>query len=140
MEAVEWGLNWLFNGYVYNTSYPMLRTMSVSRVYESIPADTNGNGKGIETRDYGYRPVYQGGMVIDAIIASGTPDADCGRDFDGDGSFQARHRVGLNVLVGDQVQNAQDLKGAGIDRYHVPSQCRLYDVGHRERRGTVEFL
>lgn len=85
-EYVKLGLNWLFNGYYYNTSNPMLKPLSIATQHGSDNPDTNGNGKGIETKDYGYRPIYQGGMVIDAIIASGTPDADSGRDFDGDGT------------------------------------------------------
>ena len=93
VEAVDWGLNWLFNGWYYSTSYPMLQTTNVTRVYESIPADTNGNGKGIQCRDYGYQPGYQGGMVIDAIVASGTPDADCGRDCDSDGANDTYREV-----------------------------------------------
>ena len=46
--------------------------------------DANGNGIGIQVTDG--RPIYQGGMVMDAIINSRTPSADCGRDFDGDGT------------------------------------------------------
>jgi len=91
-EYVEWGLNWLFNGYYSSTSYPMLKSLTVSTQLGGDP-DTNGNGIGIETRDYGYRPIYQGGMVMDAIIASGTPDADCGRDFDGDGTTDTYREV-----------------------------------------------
>ncbi len=76
VESVEKGLNWLFNGYVYGTSYPMLRPYGISTTPLGDDPDTNGNGIGIEVRDYGYRPVYEGGMIMDAIIASGTPDAD----------------------------------------------------------------
>src|SRR6202007_2556700 len=55
--------------------------------------DANGNGIGIEVIDNYPRSIYQGGMVIDAIISSGTPDADCGRDFDGDGSNDTYREV-----------------------------------------------
>jgi len=92
VEAVERGLNWLFNGYYYSTNYPMLRPLSISTQHGDNP-DTNGNGIGIEVRDYGYRPVYEGGMIMDAIIASGTPDADSGRDFDGDGNTDTYREV-----------------------------------------------
>lgn len=46
--------------------------------------DTNGNGKGIQVNSS--YPIYEGGMIMDAIINSRTPLADSGRDFDGDGS------------------------------------------------------
>ena len=92
VEAVEWGLNWLFNGYFSTTSYPMLQPYTISTQHDDDP-DTNGNGIGIEVRDYGYRPIYEGGMVMDAIIASGTPDADSGRDFDGDGNTDTYREV-----------------------------------------------
>jgi len=92
VEAVERGLNWLFNGYYYSTNYPMLRPLSILTQHGDNP-DTNGNGIGIEVRDYGYRPVYEGGMIMDAIIASGTPDADSGRDFDGDGNTDTYREV-----------------------------------------------
>jgi len=85
VEYVERGLNWLFNGYFYTTSYPMLQSKNIGNTPNGDDPDTNGNGIGIEVRDYGYRPVYEGGMIMDAIIASGTPDADSGRDFNGDG-------------------------------------------------------
>ncbi len=92
VEAVEGGLNWLFNGYFSTTSYPMLQPYTISTQHGDAP-DTNGNGIGIEVRDYGYRPIYEGGMIMDAIIASGTPDADSGRDFDGDGNTDTYREV-----------------------------------------------
>ncbi|HDN65290.1 MAG TPA: hypothetical protein ENF23_03190 [Methanosarcinales archaeon] len=91
-EYVERGLNWLFNGYYYSANYQMLRPLPISTQHGDNP-DTNSNGIGIEVRDYSYRPVYEGGMVMDAIIASGTPDADSGRDFDGDGSTDTYREV-----------------------------------------------
>ena len=93
VEAVEGGLNWLFNGYFSTTSYPMLQSYAIGNTPNGDDPDTNGNGKGIEVRDYGYRPVYEGGMIMDAIIASGTPDADSGRDFDGDGANDTYQEV-----------------------------------------------
>lgn len=84
-EVVKLGFNWLFNGYYSTTSYPMLYTMNIGTEHGTDNPDSRPNGKGIECRDYGYRPIYQGGMVMDAIVASGTPGADSGRDFDGDG-------------------------------------------------------
>jgi hypothetical protein len=91
-EYVERGLNWLFNGYYYSSSYPMLRALTISTQPGGNP-DTNSNGIGIEVRDYGYRPVYEGGMIMDAIIAAGTPGADSGRDFDGDGTNDTYQEV-----------------------------------------------
>lgn len=99
VEYVEWGLNWLFNGYYSSTSYLMLRSVNLTTQHGENP-DTDGNGKGIECRDYGYRPAYQGGMVIDAIVASGTPDADCGRDFDGDGLNETYREVVQDMCDG----------------------------------------
>ena len=84
-EYVERGLNWLFNGYYSTASYPMLNSRVIGNTPNGDNPDTNGNGFGIEVKDRYYRPVYEGGMIMDAIIASGTPDADSGRDFDGDG-------------------------------------------------------
>ncbi len=46
--------------------------------------DTNGNGRGIGVNSS--RPIYEGGAVIDALINTRTPNADSGRDFDGDGA------------------------------------------------------
>ena len=92
VEAAAWGLNWLFNGYYATTSYPMLQAVALTPQTFGDP-DTNGNGIGIEARDYGFMPVYQTGMVMDAIAASGTPGADSGRDFDGDGSTDTYQEV-----------------------------------------------
>jgi len=44
--------------------------------------DTNGNGRGIDLTEG--NDAYQLGMVMDALIATGTPDADCGRNLVGD--------------------------------------------------------
>ena len=93
VEAVDWGMNWLLNGYYSSTGYPMLQAYSIATQHGSDNPDTNVNGKGIEVRDYGYRPIYQGGMIMDAIIASGTPDADSGRDFDGNGANDTYRQV-----------------------------------------------
>jgi hypothetical protein len=93
VEAVEHGLNFLFNGYFSNTGYTMLNAYNIGIEHGSDNPDTNANGIGIETKDYGYRPVYEGGMVMDAIIASGTPDADSGRDFDNDGSTDTYREI-----------------------------------------------
>jgi len=91
-EYVQLGLNWLFNGYYYNTTYSMLQPTDIGDQASGDP-DTNGNGIGIGVRDRGYNPVYQSGMVMDAIVASGTPDADSGRDFDGDGTNDTYREV-----------------------------------------------
>jgi hypothetical protein len=92
-EYVDWGLNWLFNGWYYQNQYPMLRPYTIGMTGLGDNPDSRANETGIEVRDYGYRPVYEGGMVMDAIIASGTPDADCGRDFDGDGLNETYREV-----------------------------------------------
>lgn len=97
-EYVEYGLNWLFNGYYYSGSYPMLRPYTIGLTGQGHNADSNANGIGIEVRDYGYRPVYEGGMIIDAIIASGTPDEDSGRDFDGDAVNETYREVVQDML------------------------------------------
>jgi len=110
-EYVEAGLNWLFNGYYYSTSYLMLRPYNIGVVHGSDDPDSRPNGIGIEVRDYGYRPVYESGIVADAIIASGTPGADSGRDFDGDG---------LNETYGQVVQDMVDMLAWG--------QCDSYNA------------
>ena len=112
VESVAYGLNWLFNGYYYNTNYPMLRPYSISTTPNGHDPDTNSNGIGIDVRDYGYRPAYEGGMIMDAIIASGTPDADSGRDFDGDGS---------NETYGEVIQDMVDLYAWGQYDYTTGS-------------------
>ena len=66
--------------------------------------DTNGNGIGIEV--VGSREIYEGGMVMDAIINSRIPSADCGRDFDGDGT---------NDTYFDVVQDMCDMYAWGQD-------------------------
>ena len=94
-QAVAWGLNWLFNGYDTYQSEPMLRSFDVSAAQEGEYAEDynddgqldaadvalGANNRGIEV---GSNPCYQGGMIIDAIIASGTPNADTGRDINMD--------------------------------------------------------
>ncbi len=117
VEAVEGGLNWLFNGYYSNTNHPMLRPYSIS-VQSAGDPDTNSNGIGIDARDYSYNEVYQSGMVMDAIIASGTPDADSGRDFDGDGSTDTYREVIQDMC--DMYAFGQNDSGgsAGGWRYH----------------------
>ena len=85
VEAVQLGMNWLIQGYYSSASYPMLRARTIS-TQPAGNSDVNGNGFGIEVRDYGNRPIYQGGQIMDAIIASGVlPTDDTGRDFTGRG-------------------------------------------------------
>ena len=60
---------------------PILRALTLDLQHGDNP-DSNGNTIGIETYDGGnYLPVYQGGQVMAAIIASGTPSKLSGRDF-----------------------------------------------------------
>lgn len=74
VETVSRGLAYLFT---------RLAAYNISAQTYGDP-DTNGNGIGIQVTDG--RPIYQGGMVMDAIINSRTPSADCGVDFDSDGT------------------------------------------------------
>ncbi|RLB30468.1 MAG: hypothetical protein DRH20_16630, partial [Deltaproteobacteria bacterium] len=86
VRAVRLGMNWLLQGYRYDGRWPMLQAVAISAQAQGNP-DANGNGYGVEVRDYENRPVYQGGQIIDAIIASGVlPGDDTGRDFTGRGS------------------------------------------------------
>ena len=91
VEDVKNGLNWLFNGYWSDTSHPMLQAVAIAPQAYGNPDD--GNGIGIQVRDWDFSPAYEGGMIMDAIIASGTPYADCGRDFDGDGATETYKEV-----------------------------------------------
>ena len=61
---------------------PILRAIILDLQHGDDP-DSNHNTIGIETLDglNNYLPVYQGGQVMDAIIASGTPAKLSGRDF-----------------------------------------------------------
>jgi len=91
-EAVKLGMNWLMQGYYYNSSYPMLRALAVAVQHGDDPeaGQLVPNGYGIEVADYNpsyRRPIYQGGQIMDAIIASGVQPGDStGRDFTGRGS------------------------------------------------------
>ena len=83
VESVRLGLNWLIQGYYSNSSYPMLKAITIGAQSAGNP-DTNGNGYGIEVCDRSYRPIYEGGQIMDAIIASGVqPGEDTGRNFTG---------------------------------------------------------
>ena len=74
VETVSRGLAYLFT---------RLRAYSIGSQTYGDP-DANGNGIGIGVNSN--RPIYESGMVMDAIINSRTPSADCGRDFDLDGT------------------------------------------------------
>jgi len=113
VDAVERGFNWLFNGYYSSGTYPMLQPYSIGVVHGSDNPDSRPNGIGIQVRDYGYRPVYEGGMIMDAIVASGTPGADSGRDFDSDGTTDTYAEV------------LQDM----VDMY-AWGQCDSYQAGY----------
>jgi len=89
---VKRGLNWLFNGYYSNTNYLMLKPYAIGAEPGGDP-DSRPNGIGIEVRDYDYNPCYEGGMIMDAIIATHTPEKSCGRDFDGDGQPETYREV-----------------------------------------------
>jgi hypothetical protein len=82
VDAVAAGLAYLFNN--------QLQAVAIGPQTYGDP-DTNGNGIGITVRNS--RPIYEGGMVMDAIINSRSPAADCGVDFDGDGSTDTYRQV-----------------------------------------------
>ena len=108
VEVVKKGLNWLFNGWYRYSGRYMLRTYSIGMQPGGDP-DSRPNGKGIGVYDYSTgRPVYQGGMVMDAIIASGDPNADTERDFDGDGNTENYREV---------LQDMTDMYAWGQDDY-----------------------
>ncbi len=83
-EYVAKGLKFLIMGYVNNTSTPNLRSVSIGVQHGDNP-DANSNGIGIEVYGGQGRPIYEGGQIMDAIIASGTPGKLSGRDFVGNG-------------------------------------------------------
>ena len=96
VEAVQGGLNWLLHGYYRYGDRYMLRPFSIGVDGPSggtFNPDMNGNGKGIDAYDYSHSVCYQGGMIMDALIATGTPEKDTGRDFDGDGSTDSYRDV-----------------------------------------------
>jgi hypothetical protein len=85
-EYSHLGLNFLLLGYVGNVNNPNLRSVSIGLVRGTDDPDANGNGIGIEVYDGGQGlPTYQGGQVMDALVASGTPGKSSGRDFVGNG-------------------------------------------------------
>jgi hypothetical protein len=110
-QAVAYGLNFILKGWYESSNYPMLQAVNITTggtTGEGNP-DGNGNGIGIETYDayYSYSgtfvPVYQGGAVVDALIASGTPNASTGRIF-----------TGTHVATfGDVVQDMLDMYAWG---------------------------
>jgi len=112
VEAVKLGMNWLMQGYYSSpTSYPMLRALAVSTQHSDNPeaGQSSPNGYGIEVRDYGSRPIYQGGQVMDAIIASGVLPADLtGRDF-----TKTDGTIGKNWTYGELLQDMADMYAYG---------------------------
>lgn len=66
-ETVSRGLNRLF----LSLSAASVSS-SVSNPYGVFNPDGNGNGLGIRAGSY---PMYEGGMVLDALVSSGTPSA-----------------------------------------------------------------
>lgn len=83
-EYVYRGLKFLIMGNSGGT--PVLRSLTLSLQHGDDP-DSNGNTIGIEAYDLGIgQPIYQGGQVMDALIASGTPSKSSGRDFVGGGT------------------------------------------------------
>ncbi len=91
-EVVAAGLNWLLTGSFNGTQVLGPITLTANNTPDNANADMNGNGIGVQVAYPSYPP-YQGGIVMDAIISSGTPNADSGRDFDGDGSTDTYQQV-----------------------------------------------
>ena len=85
VESVRGGMNYLVKGYFQSSNLPELHAVNIA----GTASDVNANGYGIEV--YGWpgssRTPYQGGQIMDAIIASGVAPADStGRDFSGRGT------------------------------------------------------
>lgn len=111
VEAVQLGMNFLMKGYYYSGSYPMLRALNVSTQHSDNPeaGQISPNGYGIEVRDYDYRPIYEGGQVMDAIIASGVLPSDLtGRDF-----TRTDSTVVANWTFGQLLQDMADMYAYG---------------------------
>ena len=82
VDAVARGLSYLFD--------TRLQAQNIGLQHGDDP-DADGNGKGIDLKES--NDPYCLGMVMDAIVASGTPNADCGHDFDGDGTTDTYKEV-----------------------------------------------
>lgn len=113
VETVTGGLNALLHGYWNSTSGAFLESYNIPATNGpsglTFDCDTNDNGKGIQT-GYSGNSIYQGGMVIDALIATGTPAKDTGRDFDGDGNTETYYDVVQDMV--DQYLWGQDDSGS----------------------------
>ena len=108
VESVQLGMNWLIQGYYYSSSSPMLNAVSIGGQPAGDP-DTNGNGYGIQAHDYSSRMIYQGGQVMDAIIASGFQPTDLtGRDFS-----RTDGEVVKNWTYGELLQDMCDMYAGG---------------------------
>jgi hypothetical protein len=107
-EYVAGGLNFLLKGFASSTSYPVLQAVNIApRALDPYDnPDANGNGIGIQTYDDGgSRDPYQGGEVMDALVASGTPGASTGRQF----------VAGHTATYQDVVQDMCDMYSWGQD-------------------------
>ena len=90
-EVVGKGLNWLLNGSFGGA--PILTSLALPVANShNVNADTNGNSIGVQI-GYSGLPAYQGGMIMDAIVSAGTPDADSARDFDGVGGTDSYQKI-----------------------------------------------
>lgn len=118
-EYAALGLKFLIMGYRNgNPNSPVLRAMTLSLQHGDNP-DMNGNGIGIETYDSGVQnPIYQGGQVMDAIIASGTPGRSSGRDFIGNGHL---------ATYGEIIQDMTDMFSWG--QYDGAQTCHAVEIG-----------
>jgi Dockerin type I domain len=97
VEAVTRGLDYLI--------FARLQAVNISVQVHGNP-DTNGNGRGIDVIE-GNDP-YTVGQIMDALIATGTPDADCGRNLVGDAA---------NETYKELVQDMCDVYSYGQDDY-----------------------
>jgi hypothetical protein len=101
-QVVAYGLNFLLKGYYVNQDNPMLRAIDITSGGTTSEGNPDGNGNGIGVEVYDglslYYPIYQGGMIVDSLVASGTPNASTGRQFVG----------GYTALYQDVVQDMLD--------------------------------
>ena len=114
-EAVQFGMNYLVKGYFDGMGNPALRAASIGGVINHLGSldnpDANGNTYGIEVFDWqpnNHIP-YQGGQIMDAIVASGvSPDDLTGRDF-----TRTNGTIGKNWTYRELLQDMADMYAWG---------------------------
>jgi hypothetical protein len=112
VEDVQLGMNYLIQGYNGDTGRPALYAVPISPSsnHPSDNPDQNGNGYGVENYDHdGNRMPYEGGQVMDAIIASGVaPSTLTGRDF-----TKVDNTIVHNWSFGELLQDMADMYAWG---------------------------